>query len=44
MNRILKAAAAVTMTLGLAVMGLPFGFSDGGTVSPLTGSTGCCRQ
>ncbi len=44
MNRIVKTAAAATLTLGLAVLGLPLaGLAGNGGASAL-GSSGCCRQ
>lgn len=43
MNRIVKTIAAITVTLGLAVVGLPLG--SGGTATTFgVGSTGCCKQ
>jgi hypothetical protein len=43
MNRIVKLVSAVTVALGLAVVGLPLG--NGGAVSLTSiGSTGCCKQ
>lgn len=42
MNRIVKTLAAVTVTLGLAVVGLPFGSGGVSTMSGV-GSTGCCK-
>ncbi len=43
MNRIVKTLAAVTVTLGLAVVGLPFGNGSTSTLSGV-GSTGCCKM
>jgi hypothetical protein len=41
-NRIVKSIAAVAITLGLAVVGLPLQ-SGGMTVQSGVGSTGCCK-
>lgn len=43
MNRIIKSAAAVAVTLGLALGFVPLGGS-GGVTTLGTGSSGCCRQ
>lgn len=43
MNRTVKAITAALLTLGLAVVGLPFGGGGGGATTN-GGSTGCCRQ
>lgn len=43
MNRIVKTLAAITVTLGLAVVGLPLGGGGATTLSGV-GSTGCCKM
>ncbi|WP_255491556.1 MULTISPECIES: hypothetical protein [unclassified Actinotalea] len=42
MNRIAKTLAAVVVTLGLTVVGLPLG--SGGVSTLGVGSTGCCKM
>ncbi|WP_267907590.1 hypothetical protein [Actinotalea solisilvae] len=42
MNRIVKTVAALTVTLGLAFVGLPLS-TGGATTMSGVGSTGCCK-
>lgn len=43
MNRFTKVVSAALLTVGLAVVGLPFGTGGGGMTTNGVGSTGCCK-